>query len=266
MRLCVIGNSHLAALKLGWDALSRAGDPAWAKVTPVFFGAPRDGMRQVRLDDGCIVPARKDIGEQFALMSGGQTRIRLGDYDGFVLVGLNVSIKRILRLYRTHLWYGLADDPRKTLLHSGVATDFLTERYGSTLLVQTAALLRGAVSAPIVALAEPFWASWVRAERDAKPDYGWDKAISAGDAAALAGMFRSTVTAALAPHASFVPQPPQTVEDGILTAAPYNKDASRLISGDGGGTDAAHMNGAFGAALWPLLRQALQSETSVAAA
>ena len=262
MRVCVIGNSHIAALKLGWDAAVAADPAAWADMRPVFFGAPSDGMRHVKLEDGCIIPKRKDIAEHFQRMSGGQDHIRLADYDGFFLVGLNVSVKRILRFYKTHAWVGLGTDAEKVRVHPKFMEEFLTERYGSTRLVELAAMIKSTSAAPVVAMAEPHWASWIRHGQEGTADYGWDKAIAAGDAIQIGAAFQQTVTAALAPYAVLVPQPPETIEDGIMTAAAYNKDASRLISGEGGGTDAAHMNAAFGQAIWPQVRQALQAQLS----
>lgn len=258
IRLCIIGNSHMAAYKLGWDALVAAGDPATRAVMPVFFGAPRDGIRQVKEAAGRIVPLRKDIAEGFERTSGGQREIVLADYDAVLLLGLGVSVKRILRLYKTHVWHGLAPDPARVMLPTRFVREFLAERYGSTLMGETADKVRQGREMPILAVAEPFWASWAREDSGDKPDYGWDAAIRAGDAERLGQMFHETVSAGLSGRASYVPQDAETVEHGILTRAAFNKDASRLISGEGGGTDAAHMNGAFGAAMWPRIALALR--------
>ncbi len=257
IRLCVIGNSHMAAYKLGWDALVAADDPVIREVRPVFFGAPRDGIRQVRQEAGRIVPVRKDIAEGFERTSGGQREILLADHDAVLLLGLGVSVKRILRLYRTHVWHGVAPDPARVMVPTRFVRDFLTERYGSTLMGETADKVRQGRNMPIIAVAEPFWASWAREDSGDKPDYGWDAAIRAGDADRLGHMFHEVVAASLAGRATYVPQDAETVEHGILTRAAFNKDASRLISGEGGGTDAAHMNGAFGAVMWPRIAAAL---------
>lgn len=252
MRICVIGNSHIAALKLGWDALQASGQAP--DLRPTFFGAPSDGVRHVRVENGVLSPKRKDIAEHFRTM-GGTDRIRLDDFDAFFLIGLNVSVKRILRFYKTHVWAGLKGTAGKVLVHPGFARDFLTERYADTLMGVTAGHLQGR---RVLALAEPFWAEWIRKGQKDTPEYGWDAAITAGDGPALGAMFRATVAASLA-HAQFLPQPEATVAHGIMTALPYNKDASRLISGEGGGTDAAHMNGDFGQAIWPLVLPALRA-------
>lgn len=252
MRLCVIGNSHIAALKLGWDQLKTKGQAPDLK--PSFFGAPSDGVRHLRAENGRLTPKRKDIAEHFQRM-GGADHIVLDHYDAFFLIGLNVSIKRILRFYKSHAWVGLKGTEGKGLVHPGFARDFLTERYADTLMGVTAGHLQGR---KVLALAEPFWAEWIRAGAKGVPEYGWDAAITAGDGEAIGQMFRDTVAASLPPHAQFLPQPAATVAHGITSALACNKDASRLISGEGGGTDAAHMNGDFGARVWPEVLPALE--------
>lgn len=257
LRLCVIGNSHIAALKLGWDRLIAEAVPGWDTVEPVFFGAPSDGMRHVGLQGTALVPTRPKIAGHFRALSGGYDRIELSRFDAFLLVGLNVSSKRILRFYKSHAWVGLCGTAGKTLVHPDFATAFLTERYGATQLVEHARTIAQATGKPVLALAEPHWADWARQAPEGTSDYGWEAAIRAGDGPALGQMFETAVAAALAPHARFIAQPAATVADGITTRGTYNKEASRLISGEGGGTDASHMNAEFGQALWAALRPAL---------
>lgn len=257
LRLCVIGNSHIGALKLGWDRLIEEAVPGWDTVEPVFFGAPADGMRHVALQGTALVPTRPKITGHFRTLSGGYDRIELSRFDAFLLVGLNMSSKRILRFYKTHAWVGLAGTAGKTLLHPAFATAFLTERYSATQLVDHARTIARATDKPVLALAEPHWADWARQPPEGVTNYGWDAAILAGDGPAIGAMFETAAAAALAPHARFIAQPAATVADGVTTRGAYNKEASRLISGEGGGTDASHMNADFGFAVWAAVRPAL---------
>ncbi|MCU0827778.1 MAG: hypothetical protein MUE52_10315 [Tabrizicola sp.] len=256
LRLCVIGNSHIAALKLGWEAAKAKG--VQPDVRPTFFGAPRDGMRHVALSNGCLIPGRKDIVEFFKLISGGQDRIRLSDYDAFLLTGLNISSKRILRLYKTHAWVGLNGTAGKVVVHPAFAQDFLAERYAETRMIDLASQIRATVQAPILTVAEPHWAEWARTSREVA-NFGWGAAVAAGDGAAIGHLFHRAVEAAVAPYGTYVRQPEDTVLDGILTRAEYNKDASKLITGEGGGTDASHMNAAYGERVWSALAPALSA-------
>lgn len=256
LRLCVIGNSHIAAVKLGWDVAQSDGRADMGGIAPTFFGAPRDGIRHAKLEEGSLVPKRKDVAEYFKLLSAGQDRIRLTDYDAFLLVGLNISSKRILRFYKTHAWVGLSGVAEKVVVHPAFAREFLAERYAKTRMIDMASTLRGAVDRPILAVAEPHWASWARSAPEVA-DFGWGAAIAAGDGTAIGRTFDHAVTDALAPFATFVHQPDETVEDGIMTRTDFNKDASRLITGEGGGTDASHMNAAYGRSLWSIIAKAL---------
>ena len=257
LRLCVIGNSHIGAMKLGWDRIMAEGQPGWDHVYPTFFGAPSDGMRHVELQDGALVPTRQRITGHFRQLSGGYDRITLASFDAFLLIGLNVSSKRILRFYKGNAWVGLNGTAGKGIMHPAFAEAFLTERYRATQLVEHARTLSEASGKPVLAVAEPHWAEWMRRAPAGMSDYGWEAAIKAGDGPAIGQMFLKAVTAALAPHATFVPQPEATVADGITTRAAFNKDASRLISGEGGGTDASHMNADFGMAVWQAVAPAL---------
>lgn len=256
LRLCVIGNSHIAALKLGWDADTAAGQARRDLFDPTFFGAPRDGMRNVDFADGCLVPTRKDTADYFKLISGGQDRISLADYDAFLLVGLNISSKRILRFYKTHAWAGLTGTAGKVVVHPAFAAEYLAERYADTRMISIATTLRRGTERPIFAVAEPHWASWAKSASEVS-NFGWAAAIATGDAPAIGQVFLQAVRQAFAPYGQIVAQPEETVEDSIMTQAAFNKDASRLITGDGGGTDASHMNAAYGQAVWSRLATAL---------
>lgn len=254
MRLCVIGNSHLAAMKLGWDQ-SVAADPALREaVAPVFFGAPRDGMRHVKMDASGLHPRKPGIREHFLRTSGGAEAVEWSRYDAFLLVGLNASLKRTLRFYKTHAWFGQGGTGGKTVVSPGFAREFLTERYRETLIYTLASGIAAAARKPVYAFGEPHWASWAQSSGEG-PDYGWAAAIAAGDAASIGSVFGLALRDALAPHAVLIAQPDETVQDCILTKADYNKDASPLITGEGGETDASHMNAAYGAACWAAFGQ-----------
>lgn len=255
-RLCVVGNSHIAALKLAFDRARDAGGSVLESAEITFFGAPRDGLRHVTQEDGVIHPGRKGVRENFLRISGGMDQIRLADFDAFLLVGLNVSIKRLLRFYLTHAWPQLSGRAGKVVVHPRFAQEFLAERYADTLMVDLAAKIRSAVDRPVFAVAEPHWSAAARHAAKG-PNYGWDAAISAGDAPALAQAFLGAVTQALQPHVQFLPQPPETVEASILTRDEFNSGASKLITGDGGQTDASHMNAAYGTAVWSSVAAAL---------
>ncbi len=249
-RLCVIGNSHLAALKLGWDQLEEAKDARIAAITPTFFGAPRDGIRHIALRNGRLVSLNEAVTAHFQRMSNGRSEIDPAAYDGFLLVGLGASMKRTLRLYRTHRWFGLQQNAGCTVVSQAFAQAFLAMGYAGTRLGQVAQLVRSATDKPTFVTAEPHWAASKPDHVARSGDFGWAKAAASGDGDRIAETFAAAMTQALGRDATLIWQPDATIEHGIVTRARYNKGASKFITGDGKESDAAHMNADYGAVWW----------------
>lgn len=88
-RVCVLGNSHSAALHMAWKNRLAAATP---NVAMTFFAAKSQMLRHVTLRDGVLVPDDQELADKIAMTSGGLTRIVLGDYDAFVLGGLGMRI------------------------------------------------------------------------------------------------------------------------------------------------------------------------------
>ncbi len=97
-RVCFIGNSHLAAIKQGWDAV-RLEHPG---IDAVFFGATARQFQNVAIEDGRLVAKTEDAGRSFRLTSGGQNAAVLADYDVIVLVALGFSLAVVLDIYARH--------------------------------------------------------------------------------------------------------------------------------------------------------------------
>ena len=91
MKICVIGNSHVGCLKLGWD-LVRAEFPG---VALTFFAARGRMMRGLEVDDGKLVARNAELKSHMAFTSGGVHEILPQDYDGFVMYGLALSLPRL---------------------------------------------------------------------------------------------------------------------------------------------------------------------------
>jgi len=74
MKLCIIGNSHLAAIKLGWDQVGA--EFPW--LQPQFFGARADALLDLHAEGGRLVPATPDLAAKIAYVSGGGWQHRPG--------------------------------------------------------------------------------------------------------------------------------------------------------------------------------------------
>lgn len=96
-RLCVIGTSHIGALKTGWDEI-RANHSDWDIV---FFGAPNVGIKE-RLDSvrplgAKLVSDDKFTRQYFELTSEGKPEIDLTSYDCFLIQGAGIAITPMMR-------------------------------------------------------------------------------------------------------------------------------------------------------------------------
>ncbi|WBU63538.1 hypothetical protein [Paracoccus aerodenitrificans] len=247
-RLCLIGNSHLAAMKLGWDKLVEENDPLINGHSITCYGAPRDMLRHVEVRDGCLVPTSPKVRKQFTMLSG-QERLDPNDYDVFLLVGLGASFKRVLRLYNGCRWPGVGKQPHMPLVSSDFARSLLIEGYLGTRLSDMGQKLMSVTNKPVFALHEPLWSPRT-SPCPGDHDFGWLNAVASGDGTALAALFRDSLAAAIAPWVCLLPQPDSTIEEHIMTRPEFNRDADKDISGSGGGKDAAHMNRDFGAEMW----------------
>jgi hypothetical protein len=105
-RVCFVGNSHLAAVKLGWKAV-RSGYPG---IDAHFFGAPTRQFASIAVEDGLLVPKSDDARRCFRLTSGGQASAVLADYDVVVLIALGLSLAVVLDVYASYR----ADDQRNS--------------------------------------------------------------------------------------------------------------------------------------------------------
>lgn len=90
MRICLMGNSHMAAWKAGYDEMVAAGE--WSpSVNVTFFASPSDGLLDigVSVDHRALVaPEGGELRTQLERTSGGIPHIRPDDYDHIILVGM----------------------------------------------------------------------------------------------------------------------------------------------------------------------------------
>lgn len=105
-QVCVIGNSHAAALRQGWKSI--AGDFPGVDLT--FFAAPRHLLREVTFRDGALTPADEQLANFFKMTSGDKTEIRLSEYDRIIIAGAGIGVVRFSEIYRTHRPFQMLSD------------------------------------------------------------------------------------------------------------------------------------------------------------
>ena len=83
MKVCIIGNSHTAALKTAWTALEE-----WHELLElVFFAAPGTKLRAITTNNSCLYTEEQALKSAFAYTSGGLEEIIPNDYDAVLVYG-----------------------------------------------------------------------------------------------------------------------------------------------------------------------------------
>ncbi len=218
MRIAVLGNSHVACLKQGWDRIA-ARHP---DLHLSFFASRQEGLKGLRLEGGALVPGDAALARDIAITSGGLERVVLADFDLFLVHAL-----------------GLAAPAMDLRLSSAVQRQICRDALARSLNMSLCRLIRGASSAPIVIGLNP-----QRAPDESSPvprhrlPYG-------------------EVCAVLARHVELdnvrlVEQPAHTLANGWNTRDELSRGSTRLDVGDRISNaehpvnETSHMNAEFG--------------------
>lgn len=95
--LCVIGDSHLNAIKGGWDLL----EDEYPDLELTFFGAGRKNMQFLEVSNGCLISSDPHCAKRMRRTSNGLESIA-DDYDGYLLCGLEFGLHAAVYLCMTH--------------------------------------------------------------------------------------------------------------------------------------------------------------------
>ena len=154
-RICALGNSHLAAAKLGWDRLKEE----FADVEVDFFGfSPGTSTaiaEHVAVDGQRLVATSKRVQASFALTSGGRTEIAADDYSAFVTFGLGVGGPSNGRnIYLEHTTVDLPR-PGKHLISVALVEAYIRQRCSAARALLPFEMIRQVTAAPILMQSVP---------------------------------------------------------------------------------------------------------------
>lgn len=234
MRLCIVGNSHVAPMRKAWtDGL----DKRFPHIEITWFASRRGAMSALVARDGQLVPGTKALSRSIEFTSGGKSEIVIEDYDAFLVCGMHGHDESIRRTFYSEAVYaqGLADKVTSQLNHRLVT------------------LVRSLTDKPLWTAHNPLPA-FDPAQLLAVVDYS-------SQVAEMQERFYSPMSVSL------VAQPEVTVESGSATKAHFALDSERLKLGreiDGESHPAGeifHMNREYGR-IWldAFLSQLLDSQ------
>ena len=247
LRLCIIGNSHVAALR---DAWMQQPD-RWPALSLDFWAAQRDHLRRTIVQHGRLMPT-DTAGRAEMQQINGRSDVDLAEFDGFVIAGAAICVQAILPIYRDARWTGLPSVRRGTpaLISAGAARAVMGAILQDRLGYALAHRLRPQCVQPILMTSQPRVSAQIL--QSPRPELRLHSvAIRNADADALGAGFDGVATDLFTGlGCRFLPQPPQTVAQGVLTQVQYVRGARRL-SADMGAlqpqSDLMHANAQYGA-------------------
>jgi hypothetical protein len=223
LRICMVGNSHLAALRDGWKIHYYDRQ----MLLPTWFGAPRDALGRLRLADGKLVTSSQELKDSLAWTSGGLNEIDLKNYDAFALVGLGLTFTTLARLYRDCRAPGQSRTLgfRRLISHSVFEAALKGQIHNSLALVLSR-VIRRASEKPIYLICDPLPAENARDGKEAKL---WRHLEADEDGADLLKRFTIEVElAAREASATVIWQPKETRAGRLFTRGDLRKGAMRL--------------------------------------
>ncbi len=87
MKICIIGNSHVASLKNAWVQM-KSSHP---NIEMTFFAAKGKDLSGLKCEDGVIVPDNPQLKSSLKFTSDGKEKIIPKEYDIFLVYGLNAK-------------------------------------------------------------------------------------------------------------------------------------------------------------------------------
>lgn len=218
MRICILGNSHLASLKQGWDQMQPV-----QGVSVQFFGSRQRGLQALDRVGTELRPRHAALARDLTFTSGGLDRIDLQNHDVFLLYGLMLALPGLQQGWST-----------------AVKRQACKDTLGRSLAAELLQKIRAASDRPIYLGHNP------------RPARRGQQALPAGslDYPQVFEHMRREVHAL---GATLLPQPEQTLEDNRwFTRSSYSTGSVRLDVGDRISaeqhpeSDLEHMNADFG--------------------
>ena len=231
-RICVLGNSHLAAAVRGWEQI--ADQHPGQQLT--FFGAPWDLMGQLEIEDGALVPQTPRLAKKLRRSSGGMERIEPDAYDRFVIYGLQFGPRRIIQTYRNFRpvsfeWRESLPDLapfRRNIDPVQAISERLFDRValtglGASLALKLAGQIAELTDAPVTLIPAPGFSERALESGD------WDGPLGAGDVARLVTRARVLLRRACPEGANLILPRSHLTCHGLFTAERY---AAQMKPGD----------------------------------
>ncbi|WP_460273492.1 hypothetical protein [Celeribacter sp. ULVN23_4] len=230
MRLCVLGNSHMAAYASAAERFAAR----WPGLALDMFGAHGDSLSHFEVVEGRLQSANAEANMRLTHLVG-RDSFALSDYDGFIVTGLHVAIFTFVRMFRELSSLDMpsisgdvrAVEGARPLASAAMLRAYGEERLRRTHGMQLAMALKQATDAPVFIASQPRPSERVRDQ--GKTYLGFVQLDARGDGGFVSDWF-DTATRSLceAEGIGFIAQPEGTIEKGLFTREEFLRGSVRL--------------------------------------
>lgn len=244
MRVCILGSSHLAALKRAWDV----GDASnFEVIQPTFLGSHTDSLKKVHCVAGRFHTDDPQVRRSLAMTSGlPDPELSIGDFDAFFVHALfnpNWITPYTLRAIRHAKSHGM--------LSSGLVRAVSQEILSRSGMIHMVRVIRTASDVPIVVSPQPYLSQAVLTSPDKGPAYASLEQLEDYTGPNFTDAFGDVLRAqGLKSGFSVLPQPLETIVMPCFSAHEFCVGSVRLTSNldiEHPDDDFSHMNSAYGA-------------------
>jgi hypothetical protein len=255
LRLLLIGNSHLAAPKLGWEQIA----DEHPDVRCDFFGGPKDWIEKATFEDGVIRVTVAAWAEKVARVTGGPSSVAVDRYDAIAFIGLRFGLAPYMRQLSTLTLYDLGPPKAKfQMVSKSCLRQLFSDILADTPAFQWSSMIAEASGKPVFLVPQPL-------SSEARLDH--DRSIRRhpkfkAQAAAWFAAFQSAAQAlAEAKGLTLVEQPASTVALPGFTRAELSRGSVRLMDASTNHPDHEfnHMNATYGVDLLQTLLAAVKT-------
>jgi hypothetical protein len=235
--VCFLGNSHLGAIKRGWDDSGRAG---------TFLAATGSRLEGLKVRDGQLV-GDDELTEMMTRLTGTATTA-VADHDAFVIVGLSLSVRNTAALFqRFRPWRADVEDGSTYLISPEAYAAAAAGSLRRSAAVKLAQRLRAATDVPILLMPQPGPSERVIETTSPKTGF-WRSLRATGREREVREAFEGGCALVAGNELHVVVQPEATRAHEIFTLERFATHDTKLDGRErpDGRIDYSHMNAEFG--------------------
>jgi hypothetical protein len=250
MKICMIGNSHVAAMRLAWDQVA----PDHPDTEVSIYGGHARNLVSVKANAAAAL--QFDGPPLWSFRVGTEPSrarsIPLAGVDAVVITGCDFGPPCVFRTYKRYHFAGLKGRRKQALTREYFKRAVSEEATASAAGV-LASCVQAAVAAPVFLVPTPLPAEAGFSDMDKPRMEPYRAARDSGDGEALMALFGELCAELQAKNITVIRQPEVTKASELATLQSYSDNSARLRADDDAlhpENDYFHMNASYGQLVW----------------